>query len=106
MIVDNLCVPDAPFRPPKTDPVLSVDPDTELARSIPFQRLKMVVGRDCEILDRVRVVENEKLSSSSTLEIRRTDLPSGLGVLAVEDILGTLVSEGQDHGRMIAQLVC
>ena len=30
----------------------------------------------------------------------------GLGVLAVEDILGTLVPEGQNHSGIIARLVC
>ena len=106
MIIDNLCVPDAARRPLKTNPELSVDPDTVLALSIPLQRLKMVAGRNLEVLDGVCVVENEELGSSPTLQIRRTDLPSDFGVLAVEDIRGTLVSEGQDHVRMIARLVC
>jgi hypothetical protein len=106
MIVDNLCVPDAARRPSKTNPVLSVYPDTVLALSIPLQRLKIVAGRNLEVLDGVCVVENEELGSSPTLHVRRTDLPSGLGVLAVEDIRGTLVSESQDHVRRLARLVC
>jgi hypothetical protein len=66
----------------------------------------MVARRDPKILDGVGVVENEQLGPSSTLEVRRTDLPCGLGVLSVEDILGAFVSEGQDHVSMIARLVC
>jgi hypothetical protein len=106
MIVDDLCVSDAAFRPSKTDPVLSVDPDTVLALSIPFQYLQVVAGRDPKILDALGVVENEELGSSSPLQVWRTDLPCGLGVFAVEHILGALVTEGQDHVSMIARLVC
>jgi hypothetical protein len=94
MIVHNLCVSDAALRPSKTDPVLSVDPDTVLPRSVFFQRLKMVARRDPQILNGVGVVENEQLRSGSTLEIRRTDFPCGLGIFAVEDVLGALATEG------------
>jgi hypothetical protein len=106
MIVNNLCVSDAALRPSKTDPVLSVDPDTVLALSILFQRLQMVAGRDPKILNGIGVVENEELGSRPTLQIWRTHLPCSLGVFAVEHILGALVVEGEDHVSMIARLVC
>jgi len=106
MIVKNLCVSDAAVRPSKTDPVLSVDPDTVLPPSIPLQRLQMVAGRNPKIFDGVCVVQNEELGSRSTLQIWRTDFPCGFGVFAVKHILGTLVTEGQDHASMIARLVC
>jgi hypothetical protein len=106
MVVDNLCLSDPTLRPSKTDPVLLVDPDTVLPFSIPLQSLQMVAGRDAKILDGVGVVENEQLRSRSTSQIRRTNLPCGLGVIAVEDILGTLVVEGQDNVSMLARLVC
>jgi len=106
MIIDNLCVPDAAFRPSKTDPILTVDPDTVLALSIPFQCLQVVARWNPKILDALCVVENKQLGPSSPVQIWRTDLPSRLGVFAVEHILGTLFTEGQDHVSMIAQLVC
>jgi len=91
MIVDNLSVSDAAFRPSKTDPVLSVDPDAVLALSIPFEGLQVVARRDSKILDSLGVVENEELGPSSPLQIWRTDLPCGLGIFAVEHIHVTLV---------------
>jgi len=106
MVVDNLCVSDPTLRPSKTDPVLLVDPDTVPPFSVPLQCLQMVAGRDSKIHEGVRVVEDEQLGSRSTLQIRRTGLPCGLGVFAVEHILGTLVAEGQDHVSMLARLVC
>ena len=106
MIVHNLCVSDAALRPSKTDPVLSVDPDTVLARSVFLQRFEVVAGRDPEILNGVGVVENEQFRSGPTLEIRRTNFPCGFGFLAVEDVLSALIAEGQDHVSMIARLVC
>jgi hypothetical protein len=66
----------------------------------------MVARRDPKILDGVGIVEDEQLGPSSTLEVRRTDLPCGLGIFAVEDILGAFVAEGQDHVSIIARLVC
>ena len=106
MIVHNLSVSDAALRPSKTDPILTVDSDAVLTLSIPFQCLQVVARRDPEILNALCVVEDEKLGSSSPLQIWRTDLPSGLGVFAVEHILGALVTESQDHASMIARLVC
>ena len=106
MIVHTLRVSDADLRPSKKDPVLLVDPDTVMPPPVPLQRLQMVAGRNPQILDGVGVVENEQLGPSSTLEVRRTDLPSDLRVFAVEDILGAFVTEGQDHVSMIARLVC
>jgi hypothetical protein len=106
MIIHNLCVSDPALAPSETDPVLSVDPDAVLPRSIFPQRFQVVTGRDPEILDGVGVVENEQFRPGSTLKIRRANLPCGLGVLAVEDILGAFVSESQDHASMIARLVC
>jgi hypothetical protein len=106
MIIDNLCVSDTALCPSKTNPVLSVDPDTVLTLSIPFQCLQVVARRNPKIFDTLSVIENEELGSSSPLQIWRTDLPSGLGVFAVEHILGTLVTEGKDHVSIIARLVC
>jgi hypothetical protein len=66
----------------------------------------MVARWDPKILDGVGVVENEQLGSSSTLEIRRTDFPCGLGIFAVEDVLSALATEGQDHVSILARLMC
>jgi hypothetical protein len=106
MIVHNLCVSDATLRPSKTDPVLLVDPDTVLPPPVALQSFQVVARRNPEILNGVGVVENEQLGPRSTLEVRRTDFPCGLRVLAVEDILGAFVSEGQNHVSMLARLMC
>jgi hypothetical protein len=65
MVVDNLCVSDAPFGPSKTGPVLSVYPDTVLPLSVTLQRLEMIAGRDPKILEGVGVVEKEQFGSRS-----------------------------------------
>ena len=106
MVVDNLSVSDPTFGPSEADPVFLVDPDAMLPFSIPLQCLQMVAGGNSKILDGVRIVEDEQLGSRPALQIRRADFPRSLGFLAVEHILGTLVTEGKDHASMIARLVC
>jgi hypothetical protein len=49
MIVNNLYVVSIPFRPPKTDAVLIIDPDAVLTFAVFRKGLQMIAGRHFQV---------------------------------------------------------
>jgi hypothetical protein len=62
VVVGNLDIESVPFLPSKTDPVLIVDTNTILARSISLQRLQPICWRRCKVPQLIRTVDLNQLS--------------------------------------------
>lgn len=73
-----MCITVSPFE---ANPPLLVDPDTESSRQVASKRFKSVPGRRPQIIQVIRFVEVDELSSSSLLH-RRRKLPR---LVTVED---------------------
>jgi hypothetical protein len=64
MIADDLDVVSIPAFPAEAQPPLIVDTDAVLACAISREPLKPVAGRDAQIPERLRCIENGELSLS------------------------------------------
>ena len=92
MVIDDLDIFRSRLRPPEADPVLHVDADRMLSRSVVFQGVQTTAGwkrqvvqpdSDVEVIQHIlRLAPNPPV-----------DLSGGLGVLPVKEVFGGLVAE-------------
>ena len=99
MVIHDLHVVGVIVLPAETDPPLIVDPDAVLALPVACKRLEPVPGRDSEILQRHRCLQQVELPLRLSLNVRR-EFP---GSLALEQLLGLPAPEGLDHGPILTQ---
>lgn len=86
VIVDDLHVLGASFRPTKADPVLIVDPDRVLTASVPLQALK-TQPRERQRAEGNRRVQPVENLARFVMKLRGEGSPRRLRVLAVEDVI-------------------
>ncbi len=95
MVVDDFNVPASPIAPDKTYPPLIIDADAVLSSAIRPQRLQVVAGRDTEIVQLDRRIDNEQLGASPSLNLLR-QIPNAV---ACKDRCRALFGEALDHGE-------
>ena len=69
MIVDDLHVEGATVLPCKTDPPLIVDSNTVLTGSPAFELLEPVAGRNTEVLELLRSIDEPHLSKHDPMKV-------------------------------------
>lgn len=72
MVVHDLDLSGTPFRPPEADAISLIDAYAVLALPVALQRLQPVARRNPQVLDRLRVVDQEELRPCATYQIRRS----------------------------------
>jgi hypothetical protein len=101
MVVHNLHIVGVIVFPVETDPPLIIDADTVLALPVAGKRLKPVPGRDPEIRQRHRRIQQVEFPLCLSLNTRR-EFP---GSFPSEQFLGIPAPEGFDHGRILTLCV-
>ena len=100
MIIHDLDALGTPLGPSEANPVLVVDPNGVLPGSITLQffqpqtgKRKRVQGDRCtQLIERL---------SGPIVQVRGECLPSGFGILSVEDVFGSPVLKGDDQASGI-----
>jgi hypothetical protein len=95
MVIDNLHVVRVAALPAETNTILVVNTDALLPRTVTPQLLQAVSGRDTEVIQRLRSVDEQQLPQRRTLE-RLGELTAAL---APEEAFGLTVAEAPDHAR-------
>ncbi len=98
MVVGDFDVVGMAILPAKTDPVLVIDPDTVLSRSISSQSLQAVTGWNTQLSKLSHPVELRQLPPDHRPKGDGASAPGPSGPLAVEQILGGTIREGAYHG--------
>jgi hypothetical protein len=101
MVIHNLHIAGVVVFPPETDPPLIIDADTVLALPVAGKRLEPVPGRDPEIRQRhrrIQQVESPLCLSPNT----RWEFP---GSFPSEQFFRIPAPEGFDHGRILTLCV-
>lgn len=96
MVIYDLDVIRVSIFPTETDSPLIVDTNAVLALAAPGQLLKMVRGRNPQIVQVFRCVKREQLSQASTLDTLKP-----LRMLSFKDLLGLSATEAPNHLPMI-----
>src|SRR5262245_89272 len=99
VVVDDLDVEGVVVLPDEADAPLIVDANAVLTCSVPFQVLQMVTGRYAKVLDRPRIVDEQKLDACPPLEIK-SETTYGL---PVEDAFGVAISEASYHTAILSR---
>jgi hypothetical protein len=90
MVVHDLDILGTCVRPPKANPILIVDPDTVLARSIAFQGLQPIARRHTQIIQSGGDFKLPELAPRNGCDIREAldplSLGESLGVGALESL--------------------
>ena len=102
MVVNDLNLCRACFRPPEADSELIVDTDTVLTRALAPQVLEPVPGRYTKVLDCLGGIQRFKLPYRHAPQLPRKSLASCARGPTVEDVFSPGASERPDHTRMIA----
>lgn len=95
MVIRNLYFESVPLTPAETDSPLIVNPNAILPPAIARQFLQTISGRDSQLVERLRGIEDQHFSLRHALNVRR---PSP-GLLSQENPLGISVPEALDHSR-------
>jgi hypothetical protein len=102
VIVDDLHLVRTQRGPAEADPVLAVDPYTELPTPVAAQGLEPVAWRIPQVVEVPGGVQEVELPSRHRPELPGAYAARPVGVGAVEDILGTGVPKRPDHVAVIA----
>jgi hypothetical protein len=101
VVVGDLDVDRAGGCPGEADAPLVVDADTVLPFATPVQLLEAIAGRDPQVVDCLRSVEDQQFAVRNPLEVG-AELAD---VIAIPDELGLLVRERLDHSQSITRCV-
>jgi hypothetical protein len=71
MVVDDFDMAWSSFLPDEADAPLVVDQDAVLAGAVAFQRFQPIAGRDTQILQDARLIEQTQFAQRRRLDIRR-----------------------------------
>jgi hypothetical protein len=94
MIIDDLDLMRVAVAPDEADAPLIVDADRPFAFPVPPQRLKPIAGRHPQILELLRVMQDEQLSTGLPLD------PTKSGdIEVVEETFRSGVPKRSDHAR-------
>ena len=100
MVVDDFDFMRGAILPDETDSPLTVDADAVLACSVTSEGFQAIARRNTEGVELGRCVQHQQLPPGRTLDVRREPTRPA----SSEQPLGLGVSEGANHGRMIALL--
>ncbi len=101
MVIDDPDLASVTVVEAEDDPILVVHPNTEEAREISLQRLEAVSRRIGQVPGFPRLVEPIELSPSQGPEFLWQAPAGDLASHSVEDVLGSLVGEVEEHVALI-----
>ena len=93
MVVNKLDLVRIAVPPAETNAPLIIDANTVLARSLPFEFLQAIAGRDAQVLELLGGVNEAEFSEHRPPEIGR-EAPDGL---ALEEPLRVPIGKALDH---------
>jgi hypothetical protein len=99
MIVNYFDARRALRGPAEANSVLVVDANTELTLSVTLQCFQAVGWRGLEVFERVRNAKLIQFPSGNRPESYRTGCPRAARRNSVEDVLGSWVRKGLNHGN-------
>jgi len=97
VVVDNLDIDRAGGGPPKADPILIVDADRVLARTVAPEPFEAIRWWGAEVRELLRLVQLIELSFRDGPQAAGTSSACRLRVPAVEDVLGRAIPEALNH---------
>jgi hypothetical protein len=97
MIIDDLHIVSIVVLPAKTDPVLIVDPNAALTRSVTFQEFKTISRERRQIEISFGGRYSRKLDPSLNMQIDRQAIPGPFRIHAVANILRRSVGKTYDR---------
>lgn len=106
VVVDGLDALRSVRRPDEADPVLVVDPDRVLPRSVATEHLEACTRRRArrrEVGQDFGGVEHVELAASGAVQFLWHTATCSLGILAIEEVFGLGVGEGLNHWRLRAE---
>ena len=106
MIIRNLDVSRALLPANKADSVLLVDSHAVLAFPVSRKCLQSIAGRNLQFFQRLNRIELIQLSRGDLPELLRTGFSGAFRIDAIEDVLGSLISERFNHTSIVARLPC
>jgi hypothetical protein len=95
MIVNKLDLIRIAIPPAQADAPLIIDANTVLARSVAFEFLQAVAGRDSQVFELLGRVNEPELPQHRPLQVSR-EAPHGL---ALKEPLDVPISKALDHSR-------
>ena len=95
MVVNDFDLTRIAVLPSKTNAPLIVDPDTVLPSTLSAKLLESVSGRDAQILEDLRGIDDHQLAQHCVLELARISA----NPLPLEEPLGVPIAEAPDHPR-------
>ena len=99
MVIRNLHVGGAAFRPAKADTPLLIHADAVPALEVPFEGLEPVARRHSQVFESCRRVDHDEFAVHDILKVLRQPA----GYVAPEKLLGFGVGETLNHPGLITQ---
>ena len=97
MVVSHFYVGWTAVRPSEANTVLIVDTNAVLPLPVTAQWLQAITRWNAEVGDRRCTVQEKKLPRSDAPQLRGERLPGGLGVVAIEEVLGANIMKAANH---------